>query len=153
MILNQWLYPAVTVGLLIWVIILTIYVLRHKGKTVGLESEEELKQLLDSLEADLQSLEEFSSDNRRAIEWLKLDGVRHVQKIGLIRFNPFDDTGGDQSFAMVLLDGDNNGIVLSSLHSRTGQRIYAKSITRGVAEEHELSDEEQEALSRAVKKK
>jgi Protein of unknown function (DUF4446) len=68
-----------------------------------------------------------------------------LQHVGLVRFNPFDDTGSDQSFAIALLDDEANGIVLSSLHGRAGTRIFAKPIRAGQAS-HALSDEEQEAL-------
>ena len=68
-----------------------------------------------------------------------------LQHIGLVRFNPFEDTGSDQSFAIALLDDEANGIVLSSLQGRAGTRIFAKPIRGGQAT-HTLSDEEQEAL-------
>lgn len=72
-----------------------------------------------------------------------------VQKVGVVRFNPFEDTGGDQSFAMALLDANDNGAVISSLYSREGTRIFAKAIVRG-SSKHHLSDEEREAIRRAL---
>jgi hypothetical protein len=74
---------------------------------------------------------------------------RALQRTGLVRFNPFEDTGGNQSFALAILDAQGNGIVVSSLHSRTGTRVYGKAITGGRAETT-LSDEEGEALQRAL---
>ena len=53
------------------------------------------------------------------------------QRVGLVRYNPFEETGGNQSFALALLDADGDGWVLSSLHARSGTRVYAKAITRG----------------------
>lgn len=79
---------------------------------------------------------------------LEVSGRRAFQRIGLVRFNPFDDTGGNQSFALVLLDAEDDGLVLSSLHSRTGTRMYAKGIAGG-RPEAALSDEETEALGLA----
>lgn len=72
-------------------------------------------------------------------------------RAGLVRFNPFEDTGGNQSFALALLDGRGDGFVVSSLHSRNGTRIYAKAITRGAAEAA-LSEEETAALGQALAK-
>ena len=66
-----------------------------------------------------------------------------------MRFNPFEDTGGNQSFALAILDAQGSGIVVSSLHSRTGTRVYGKAITGGRAEAA-LSDEEAEALRLAL---
>ena len=79
---------------------------------------------------------------------LEATGRRAFQRIGLVRFNPFDDTGGNQSFALVLLDAEDDGLVLSSLHSRTGTRVYAKAIAGGQPEAA-LSEEETEALGLA----
>lgn len=73
------------------------------------------------------------------------------QKSALVRFNPFEDTGGDQSFIVALLNGNNSGIVISSLHSRNGTRVYAKQIFAGKAQNHELSKEEREVVEKAIK--
>jgi len=80
---------------------------------------------------------------------LKIDGSLHIQKIGLVRFNPFKDTGGDQSFILSLLDAHNTGVVISGLYSRTGTRWYAKKVVVGKGSEHELSDEEVKAVHQA----
>ncbi|MGH2476204.1 MAG: DUF4446 family protein, partial [Candidatus Limnocylindrales bacterium] len=74
---------------------------------------------------------------------------RAFQRVGLVRFNPFEDTGGNQSFALALLDSDGNGWVLSSLHARSGTRVYAKVITGGRAE-GALSEEESAAVKQAT---
>ncbi len=73
----------------------------------------------------------------------------HFSRLGLVRFNPFDDTGGNQSFAIALLDANNDGLVISSLHSRTGTRIYAKAVFEGTCESS-LSTEEEKAIAIAV---
>jgi hypothetical protein len=72
-----------------------------------------------------------------------------LQHVGVVRFNPFTDTGSDQSFAIALLDDERNGIVLSSLHGRAGTRVFAKPIQGGQAT-HALSDEEEQALAMAA---
>ena len=73
-----------------------------------------------------------------------------VHKVGIVRFNPFKDIGGDQSFALALLDGKNSGIVVSSLHTREGTRIYSKPIVKGESEKYTLTDEEKEAIRTAT---
>ncbi len=72
-----------------------------------------------------------------------------LQHIGLVRFNPFEDTGSDQSFAIALLDGQRDGIVISSLHGRANTRVFAKPVENG-ASPHALSDEEEQAIRIAV---
>jgi hypothetical protein len=74
---------------------------------------------------------------------------RTIQKVGVIRYNPFSDTGGDQSFAIAMLDSLGNGVVLSSLHSRTDTRVFAKPVQSGRSK-FQLSDEEQEAIKKAL---
>jgi hypothetical protein len=74
---------------------------------------------------------------------------RSFQRIALVRFNPFEDTGGNQSFALALVDANGDGLVLSSLHSRTGTRVYAKSLVGGRSEAA-LSEEETQAVRDAM---
>lgn len=75
----------------------------------------------------------------------------HIQKIGLLRFNPFKDTGGDQSFILAFVDAFDSGIVMTALYSRTGTRWYTKRIVRGKGTELELSEEEKKAVKLAEK--
>jgi hypothetical protein len=75
---------------------------------------------------------------------------RCLKKMGIVRFNAFDDVGGEQSFAVVLLDSEANGVALSSLYGRQDSRVYAKAIFAGQGE-RPLSDEEQQALAKALK--
>lgn len=72
--------------------------------------------------------------------------IRHV---GLVRFSPFHDTGGDQSFTLALLDGRRDGVVITALHSRTDSRLYAKPIEAG-SSPYALTGEEHEAMARAL---
>jgi hypothetical protein len=73
---------------------------------------------------------------------------RHLQQVGMVRYNAFPDTGGDQSFSVALLDADANGVVLTSLYGRTETRTYAKPIQGGKSA-YPLSDEEMQALAKA----
>ncbi|MBI4225457.1 MAG: DUF4446 family protein [Candidatus Sungbacteria bacterium] len=74
-----------------------------------------------------------------------------VQKIGFVRFNPFHDTGGDNSFILTLLDAENTGVMVSSLFAREGVRIYGKAIERGRSR-HQLSEEEKKVLEETMQK-
>jgi uncharacterized protein DUF4446 len=82
---------------------------------------------------------------------LERDAQGALGRVGFVRFNPFEDTGGNQSFALAMLDGRGDGFVVSSLHARAGTRVYAKAISRGISEAA-LSDEEAEALKQALAK-
>ncbi len=72
----------------------------------------------------------------------------HVQRVGFLRFNPFRDAGGDQSFAVVLADQEGNGVVLSSLHGRDVTRVYGKSLVAWESA-YTLTDEERQAIMKA----
>lgn len=72
-----------------------------------------------------------------------------IRKVGVVRFNPFKNTGGDQSFAIALLNLSDSGIVISSLYLREGTRIYAKPIEQAKSK-YPLSAEEEEAIKKAM---
>jgi len=71
-----------------------------------------------------------------------------VQQVSVVRFNPFDDAGGDNSFALALLNQDGDGVVMSSLYAREKTSVYAKPVT-GYTSTHQLSDEEKQAITTA----
>ncbi len=79
---------------------------------------------------------------------LERSGRRHMQRIGFLRFNPFRDAGGDQSFALALTDSDGNGFVASSLHSRDVTRVYGKPLVAWDSV-YALTDEEKQAIEKA----
>src|SRR3989344_2916277 len=80
------------------------------------------------------------------------DMLSHVQKVGFKRYNPYEETGGDQSFILVFLDKKDDGVVISSLHGRTGTRVYAKPLRGGEGKGYELSKEESLVVSQTQKK-
>ncbi len=100
---------------------------------------------LDKVYAVARELDDLSA--RSAV--LEATQRRAMQRTGLVRFNPFEDTGGNQSFALALLDANGDGLVISSLHSRAGTRVYGKTVTAGRSETS-LSAEEAEALRLAM---
>lgn len=102
---------------------------------------------IDAIDVEIRSLYE-------AAEELYLLGQEGIHRTELVRFNPFKEVGGNQSFVIALLNGRNDGFVLSSLHTREGTRIYAKPVVLGNATEgHPLSKEEQYAIGLAAKKR
>ncbi len=72
-----------------------------------------------------------------------------LQHIGVVRFNPFQDKGGDQSFVIAILDGHGDGVVLSGLHTRVDSRVYAKPVVGGQST-YTLTTEEKQAIARAI---
>lgn len=73
-----------------------------------------------------------------------------VQKVSIVRYNPFDDVGGDLCYAIALLDENDNGLVINSIYSRDACYSYAKEIVGGECPKHKLAQEEIEALQKAI---
>ncbi len=72
-----------------------------------------------------------------------------TQKIGIVRYNAFKDTGSDLSFSLAILDDYNDGVVLNGIYARDSSNIYAKPVENGNSK-YVLSDEEKEAINRAI---
>ena len=109
-----------------------------------------MQQVLDTLIAELTLAKKDIAKLSTTCDTIIADGRLHIQKVGLMRFNPFKETGGNQSFILALLDEGNSGVVLSGLYSRSGMRWYAKKIKKGEGVEHSLSEEEKNAIKQAV---
>ena len=97
----------------------------------------------------LVSAEQEFKNLRDDVARIDVMAEKSVQKVGVVRFNPFEGVGGDQSFALALLDSHDNGLVISSLFTREGTRVFSKPIVRSESKYH-LSDEEKEAIRRAL---
>ncbi len=116
---------------------------RNNGGDHGLE---EFMNRLSRLERDAALLDVMQT----AMRELELRQNRSFQSVGLVRFNPFTDMGGDQSFALSIVDSYGDGFVMSSLHGRTATRIYAKTVRRGQSTQT-VSTEEQAAIDQAMR--
>jgi hypothetical protein len=109
--------------------------------------QENFKELLSQFKDLKENFEKISQE----LENLKKESKFSIQKVGIVRFNPFSEVGGNQSFSLALLDANNNGIVITSLYSREGNRVYGKPIKNGQSE-YPLSNEEKEAIEMATRK-
>lgn len=125
---------------------------RFKAALGNTNSTEKLENTLVNYFKKLNITEEKINEMIKRYKNLSHISTRSFQKLGLVRFNPFRDTGGDQSFALCLLDGTDTGIVITAVHGREGTRVYAKPITYGTCD-YSLSAEEKTALKEAIKQK
>lgn len=136
----------------LWLLALTVFtfnIFSHYNKLTRGITDKGLKSVLEDLlkettlaRSEINNLKDYTSKVQK-------EGLFHIQKIGLVRFNPFKDTGGDQSFILSLIDGNDTGVIISGLYSRSGTRWYAKRVVEGKAVDHELSEEERKALKEA----
>lgn len=104
-----------------------------------------LDQMNETRELDHEIQELFEISNR-----LRELGLKSIHKMSVLRFNPFKEVGGNQSFSVALLDGKNSGVILSSLHTREGTRVYAKPVLSGKPDGFPFTEEEKEAINHAI---
>jgi hypothetical protein len=138
--------------LVAWAVVLSVIVLRmvrHYNTLIGATNKTGLKDVLEVTLATQKGLQSQTKDLYKVLDEVRKDGKLHIQRIGLVRFNPFSDTGGSQSFTLSLLDGHDNGLVMTSLYARTGNRWYIKEVRSGKGKEFVLSKEEQAAVQKA----
>jgi hypothetical protein len=107
----------------------------------------EFKDIKEVLSA-FKKLEDKTEKLSAELKELKEKNKFSVQKIGMVRFNPFSESGGDQSFSIALLDENKDGIIITSLYTRGENRVYGKPI-KGGKSEYQLSEEEKIAISKA----
>jgi len=114
---------------------------RKENKKPPTSSKELLKQV--------KLLEERIDETVQEIKDLKEGIKKAVTNVGIIRFNPFKEVGGDQSFSIALLDGQHNGVVVTSYYGRDFNKVYAKPVQNG-SSEYDLTEEEKGAISQSM---
>ena len=144
----QW----IVLGLLIWLVILSVFSIRsiyHYNKLTKNITKKDLKIVLSEILNQTNLNQKELGILIKSLGLVQTKIKSHIQKIGFVRFNPFPQTGGDQSFSLSLLDEKDTGFVLSSLHSRDATRFYAKTIKNGKSDDFKLSNEEKKAIKNA----
>jgi hypothetical protein len=132
--------------LLAWIIRLEIKLRRFLVGSGARNLEDSLK----SLTSDMSDFSDFRKDLEEYLTQVEKRLRRSMQAVHTLRFNPFKGTGsgGNQSFATVIVNEDGDGVILSSLYSRDHVSVFSKPVKNHTSE-FELSEEEQEALARA----
>lgn len=150
---SEWIVPALAGLLAVWFGVLSFLVWKEFSFLKSLFPSVGERDIRKKFEEVFKTVDEFKGDLGRLSErlsWLELSGTKHIQRIELIRYNPYEDTGGNVSFSLVVLDKKGSGFVLTSLHARSGTRMFAKEIREGKAQSIKLSKEEEEVLKRAM---
>ena len=108
----------------------------------------DLEETIFNLEKDILKLKESKENTEKELVVINKKLKKSIQGLEVIRFNPFPDQGSNQSFAIGMMNEENNGVVISSLYSRERMSIFAKPIKNGNSE-YELTNEEKDALNKA----
>jgi hypothetical protein len=137
--------------LLLLINIITIFWLskteKRLKKVFAGKKAKDLEDLIFLLNEEIKSLHNTKTQLQKDVEVLNTKMKKAIRGVDTIRFNPFADQGGNQSFTIGLLDEENNGLVLSSLYSRERMSVFAKPIKEGRSE-HELTEEEKKVLNK-----
>ena len=133
------------------VIILAIIIFNFKIKWNAMFGSSETKEaVISSLLAKNIEFEKILQHHDARLKIAEAIAERSIHKIGFLRFNPFSETGGDNSFALTMLDRADTGVIISSLYTRDGVRVYAKAVENGKSK-HQLSKEEETSLKQALR--
>lgn len=139
----------ILIGIIIYVIYLhKNYIKFMKKMGNGNNLDEMLKKYLEEVAV----VKQDNSEIKAYYTKLDYDISSSIQKVGLVRFNAFQNVGSDLSFALALLDRENNGIVLNGIYGSDSSNIYAKPIKNGEST-YQLSEEEKEAIEIASQEK
>lgn len=115
------------------------------GKKKSEHTPKEFVKQLGDLKKNVQELSKELSELKQGMR-------KAVTKVGVVRFNPFRETGSDQSFVIALLDQDSNGVVVTSHYLKEYNRVYSKPILGGKSD-YSLSEEEKQAIAKATNNK
>ncbi len=139
-------------GLLVIIVLWLVSLEWRLRKIFGGRKGQDLEQILAELGQAVDSVIKKSDHDDKLFEdiYRRLKGT--LQRYKTVRFNPFADHGGNQSFALALMDEEGNGVVISSLYSRDKTNVYAKPLVKYVSE-YELSAEELAAIAEAKLKR
>jgi len=105
-------------------------------------------QNIDQVLEQFKELKEQYQSLAKEVENLKKENLKNINKVGMVRFNPFEGMGSNQSFSLAILDGNDRGAVITSLFARDGNRVYGKPV-RQADSEFKLADEEKQAIALA----
>jgi len=109
-----------------------------------------LERLIIGCVDDAKAVSEENQEIKRNIEDIKALLQQAITKVAVVRFRAFEDMGSDLSYAVAMLDSDNNGVIMSSIFGREDSRSYVKPITAGKSS-YPMTDEEEDALKQAMR--
>ena len=149
------LFPVIFVLAIVTLVLLVIVISMHlklRRFLIGIDSEN-IKDSLTFVGSGLKEFESFRTEMEAYLTSVESRLKNSVQSVHTVRFNPFQGqgAGGNQSFATAFLNEHGDGVIVSSLYGREHVSVFAKPV-KNHASEHELSDEEKEALEKAKKK-
>ncbi len=141
---------GLVIALAVWNIYITYSILGIKKQNNAFfdDGSKNLRSQIEAILRDYRNIQAKNSKIELALNQIEKIIKDSYQKMALIRYNPFSDTGGDLSFSLALLDLNDSGFIITGIHGRGVDRIYAKEVINGKSK-HNLSDEEIAAIRKA----
>ena len=150
---SDWVSPAIAGLLVIWLGILSFLIWKQNKFLKSLFPKSGERDIRRKFEEVLSEIKKYGIDLEtleKQVRDLQSHGLIPIQRVELERFNPYDDTGGDQSFTIALLNDKGDGVVITSLHARSGTRIFAKDVKAGESSKYKFSEEEEKVIKKAL---
>ena len=148
---SEWV--IVVLGLMVvWILGLSYFVLQEKSFLRELFPRSGHRDIRRKFEELLESISGFDQELKglkKRVADIEIGDLGHISRVELLRYNPYNETGGDQSFSVALLNGKGTGLVVTRVHSRSGTRVFAKPVIEGKSGKHNFSDEEKEVVKKA----
>jgi len=160
MILNFLRTDTCLIGIIIIIFILAILYINNAIKLAKLRKsyKEFMKRLgngnnvEEMLKSYMETVGKVENENKELANYCKQidkNMGKCIQKVGMVRYNAFQDTGSDLSFTLAMLNENNDGVILNGIYSREMSNIYAKAVENGKSQ-NTLSEEEKEAIEKAM---
>jgi hypothetical protein len=140
------------IGSGVWLVILSWVVFqmqRHYHSLIKSTQKGKIDEILEALIKKDSEVEADLQQAKKEIHRFAEESKTHLQKIGLVRFNPFKMWRTDQSFVIAILNKDNSGLIINYIYTKEGLRVYTKRVKNGKGEEYELTEEEKKAIEKS----
>ncbi len=150
----DWIVPVTAGFLVVWLGILSFLIWQQNQFLKSLFPKSGERDIRKKFAEIIKAVEDFRGelfDLNSQVKTVQNTGLQYLQRVELLRFNPYNDTGGDQSFSVCLLNNEGSGVVITSLHARSGTRVFGKEVILGKSAKHELSKEEEMVVKNAMK--
>lgn len=140
------------IGFMVMIIKMTRLSKRYNEFIKKLGNGKNIEEDLENYMYRVERVEKYNAELSQYCKTLNEDMSNCIQKIGIVRYNAFKDTGSDLSFTLALLNDNNDGVVLNGIYSREMSNIYAKPVQEGKSK-YTISQEEKQAIDQAINSK
>ena len=140
------------IGFMVMIIKMTRLSKRYNEFIKKLGNGKNIEEDLENYMYRVERVEKYNAELSQYCKTLNEDIANCIQKIGIVRYNAFKDTGSDLSFTLALLNDNNDGVVLNGIYSREMSNIYAKPVQEGKSK-YTISQEEKQAIDQAINSK